>query len=194
VAYFYRLDEPRTKMPFYEFYCPENHTIYTFFARSMRLAGMTPRCPANPSYSLRRVASRFSVTKGMPDSDSDATADEAFEDPALERAFSALEGKFAHLDPDNPDPRELGHLMREMTSLAGETMAPEMEEVIGRLEKGEDPDKLEEEFGDVIDSALGDEADPSGDAPTETRLRRRLRRVARPRRNETVFPMEDYLD
>ena len=26
-----------------------------------------------------------------------------------------------------------------------------MDEVIGRLEKGEDPDKLEEEFGDVFD-------------------------------------------
>ena len=43
-------------MPIYEFYCPDNHRIYSFLARSLALAGRIPRCPENPDYRLVKVA------------------------------------------------------------------------------------------------------------------------------------------
>ena len=36
-------------MPIYEFYCPDNHTVYQFLARSLALGDKTPRCPVNPA-------------------------------------------------------------------------------------------------------------------------------------------------
>ena len=182
-------------MPFYEFYCSENHTIYTFFARSTRFADRVPRCPDDSALPLRRMVSRFSVNRNRPEvaeGDSDA-----LDDPALEEAFSEMEREFSSLDSNHPDPRDLGRLMRKMTEMTGEGLGGEMEEVIGRLEKGESPDRLEEEFGDVLDQAFGDESvgDGPGDLLTERlghRLKVRSRRSAR--RDEQVYSMEDWLD
>ena len=61
---------------------------------------------------------------------------------------------------DESDPRQLGRLMRRMGQITGEGFDPEMESAVRRLESGEDPEKIEEDMGDVLGDALGgDEGD-----------------------------------
>jgi hypothetical protein len=56
---------------------------------------------------------------------------------------------------DEEDPRSLGRFIREAAEQTGEELDPEMEEVCGRLEAGEDPEKIEEELGDALDEGMG---------------------------------------
>jgi hypothetical protein len=71
---------------------------------------------------------------------------------AEERMMQELQGI------DENDPRSLGRFMRRMAAETGESLGEEFEEVVGRLEAGEDPDKIEERMGDMF----GDEAGGPG--------------------------------
>jgi len=66
-------------------------------------------------------------------------------------------------DFDENDPRSLGRWMRKMSAEAGEDLGPEFDEVVGRLEAGENPEEIEktmpelmggggEDFSDGLDS------------------------------------------
>ena len=96
------------------------------------------------------------------------------------------------MDEENPDPRALGRMMRKMMDITGEKMPEPMLEMLARMEKGEDPEKLEAEYGDVLDDdsmsdlGLGEREGGKGAAGT---LRRRLP----PRRDPTLYEMSDYL-
>lgn len=193
-------------MPYYEFYSPDTNTIYTFFARSLSYSGCTPICPdpAHPGARMIKRPSRFALTgrakepkEPMPGADSGG---DAFDDPRMERALAAMEKEFSGLDEENPDPRHLGRLMRRMSELTGESMPPEMEEMTRRLEAGEDPEKLEEQFGD----AFGEEGgDPEGmglpgmageSGPESASKRRAVLRLRRPPvRDTAIYEMADYL-
>ena len=193
-------------MPYYEFYSPDTNTIYTFFARSIAYADRTPRCP-DPEHSSARMIkrpSRFALI-GRAKEETEAPA-ETEADRRMEGAMAAMEKEFGGLDEENPDPRQLGRLMRRMCDLTGETMPPEMEEMTRRLEAGEDPEKLEEQFGDVFgDDEAGPGGmgmpgmgDPSGADPGSTSKSKALRslrlRSRRLRRDATIYEMAEYLD
>jgi hypothetical protein len=60
------------------------------------------------------------------------------------------------MDEENPDPRQLGHFMRKMTDMMGDKTPPELREMVRRLESGEDPEKLEEQFGGMDEGVAGD--------------------------------------
>jgi hypothetical protein len=81
-------------MPIYEYYCPDNHRIYQFYARSLAQGSVVPPCPDNPSYRMRRILSPFSVSargggQAGPPGEGDGAAgpapDEGRMDAALER-------------------------------------------------------------------------------------------------------------
>ena len=42
-------------MPIYEFYCPDNHKIYQFYARTLAQGRVVPACPDNPGYRMRKI-------------------------------------------------------------------------------------------------------------------------------------------
>lgn len=74
---------------------------------------------------------------------------------------------------DENDPRALGRVMRKMASESGEEMGPEFDEIVGRLEKGEDPEKIEQSMGDLFGEPGGDMMDdemgaPPAPAPSES--------------------------
>jgi hypothetical protein len=48
---------------------------------------------------------------------------------------------------ETPDPRALGRMMRDVAAQSGEPVEPEMNEVIRRLEAGEDPEAIESRMG-----------------------------------------------
>jgi len=170
-------------MPIYEYYCPDNHTIYQFFAKTLAQGASVPPCPDNKAFRMEKIVSAFAITGRHGKEAEGAVAPGAGEDPAearMEAAMGELENEFASIDEN--DPRAMGRMMRRMAELSGERIDGEMEEVVRKLEEGTDPEKLEEQFGSGEEGA-GEE--PYGEGmpnkekpadPKEPRHRYRPRR------------------
>ncbi|MCF7669866.1 MAG: zinc ribbon domain-containing protein, partial [Verrucomicrobia bacterium] len=57
---------------------------------------------------------------------------------------------------DENNPKHLAHMMRKMQGvMPKDAMPKELDVAIKRLEAGEDPEKIEEDMGDVLDGVLG---------------------------------------
>ncbi|MBE0556692.1 MAG: zinc ribbon domain-containing protein [Proteobacteria bacterium] len=140
-------------MPIYEFYCDDCNTIFSFFSRRVNTA-TTPLCPKCGGDTLSRRLSRFAVVSGGPQASGDESGldDLPLDENQLLRAMSALEGDMGRIDES--DPRSLAQLMRKFSTAAGMEYGEKMEDMLRRLERGEDPEALEKEMGD-----LGDDGD-----------------------------------
>ena len=176
-------------MPIYEFYSPDTNRIYSFFARSLAQGQLTPRCPDDPNARMERLVSRFAVTGRAKEKSEDAPDADAL-DPRMERVMAEMESEMSSMNEENPDPRQLGRLMRKMTEATGKRMPEAMEQMIQRLEQGEDPEKLEEEFGDSLEN-LGE--DFGEDATGEEKAGALKLRHGKPRRDPALYEMKDYL-
>ena len=181
-------------MPIYEFFCPKNQRIYSFFARSLAYADKTPRCPENPKWKLEKMVSSFAVTgraKEKPDTPAGPEGPD-FDDPKMEKMMAEMESEFSSMgDTDDPDPKMLGRMMRKMMDLGGDKVPAAMQEMVARLEKGEDPEKLEAEYGDALegmDEMFGDS--PEGKEAAAT-LRARKKRITR---DPALYEMAEYCD
>lgn len=142
-------------MPIYEFYCPDNNKLYSFLARSLSMKDKLPRCPDGGGLRMERRVSRFAVI-GKAKED---TADDPFagiDESKMDAFMAEMERDMGGLDEENPDPRQLGHFMRKMTDVMGDKTPPELREMVRRLEAGEDPEKLEEQFGGMDEGEAGD--------------------------------------
>ncbi len=163
-------------MPIHEYYCPDNNRIYQFFAKTLAQAESVPKCPDDPAFRMVKMVSSFGIggaTKkstggkaeggeasgGGPDMGGSPGGADA-DDPRMEAAFSQLESEMSSLDEN--DPRAMGRMMRRMSELTGERLDGEMEEMVRKLEEGEDPEKLEEQFGDLMGEGGPGEDDGMG--------------------------------
>ena len=182
--------QPIFTMPIYEFYCPDNHRIYSFFARSLAHAGKIPRCPDNAKLRMERMISSFSVT-GRAKEKTDAPAGGDFDDARMEAAMAQMEREFGGMDSENPDPRQLARMMRKMSDVTGEKVPAQMEEMIRRMEAGEDPEKLEAEMGDAMNEE-GAEAD-GGDAESKAKRALRARLRGQPVRDPVLYEMSEFV-
>lgn len=149
-------------MPIYEFFCPDNNTVYQFYAKSLAQGERTPRCPDNPKYRMKKMVSGFAITKAgsadePPPHSPAGEGDE--DDPRMEAAMQAMEGEFANVDEN--DPKAMGRMMRRMAEMTGEKLDGEMEEVVRKLEEGADPDSLEAQWGGADGDGMDD---PHGDS------------------------------
>lgn len=183
-------------MPIYEYYCPDNHTIYQFYAKTLAQGQTTPKCPENPKFRMQKVVSAFAVTRGGKSDEAPppAAAADSPDDPRMEAAMDAMEREFSNVDEN--DPRAMARMMRRMSELTGEKIDGEMEEVVRKLEEGADPDSLEEQMGGA--DAAGDADDPYGEGPgaeqtpgdpKEQRHRFKARSAA-PRRDPKLYDYE----
>jgi hypothetical protein len=150
-------------MPIYEYYCPDNHTIYQFYAKTLAQGQTIPRCPENPAFRMQKIVSNFSISTGRA-AETEAPADAAgggdpAEEAKMEAAMSAMEKEFSSVDEN--DPRAMARMMRRMAELTGEKIDGEMEEVVRKLEEGADPDSLEDQFGGGDNPGAGGMDDPS---------------------------------
>lgn len=179
-------------MPIYEYYSAETHKIYSFYARRVIGADEVPRCPDGGSRPMERVLSPFAITGRAQEKKDDAAGEGMPDlDPRQEAEMMRLAGEMSGMDESNPDPRQLSHLMRRMMEITGEKMPEPMIEMLARMEKGEDPEKLEEEYGDALDEgALGEQ--PAGGKENGKGLGA-LRRRLPPRRDPVLYEMADYL-
>jgi putative FmdB family regulatory protein len=162
-------------VPIYEFYCDRCNTIYKFFSRRVNTEKI-PDCPECRDVRLKRRVSLFATVSrdrseggaGVPD----------FDEKRVEKALASLAGEAERLNED--DPRQAAHLMRRLTEATGLKMGRGMEEALRRLERGEDPEKIEEEMGDIFD-----EEEPF---TFEERQRGRMKRPS-PRVDETLYEL-----
>jgi hypothetical protein len=181
-------------MPIYEFFCPQTHKIYSFYARSLSMADKTPLCPDNPKYRMERMVSSFSFTgrkREEPKSSGGGPGDD-IDDPRMERVMAEMERDFSGMDEENPDPKQLARMMRKMSSLTGEKLPDTMDEMIRRMEAGEDPEKLEAEYGDALED-FDPMGGPGGEQEKEAgaaKLKARRRRIVR---DPTLYEMSDYV-
>ncbi len=180
-------------MPIYEYYSADTHRIYSFYAR--RVVGMdaVPRCPDGEGKRMDRLLSPFAITGRAKEKSEDAGGEGMPDlDPRQEAEMMKLAGEMSGMDEENPDPRQLGRMMRRMMDITGEKMPEPMLEMLARMEKGEDPEKLEEEYGDALgDDAMGDLGAGKGDG--EKGAAGSLRRRLPPRRDPVLYEMADYL-
>lgn len=112
-------------VPIYEYRCLACKRRTSVFVRSIS-SPAKPRCEHCGSAKLSRLMSKFAVRKGSVN----------FDDP------SSMEGM------DESDPRAMARFARQMADEAGEDMGPEFEEMVGRMEAGEDLDGLDGGMGD----------------------------------------------
>ncbi len=154
-------------MPIYEFLCPGCNRIFAF--HSFRVdTEKVPTCPRCGGSDMRRVPSRFGIAaaRAKEEAARDRTEDgdrggPDLDDPRVEREMMRLVSEMEGMDEN--DPRQMARVVRRMAEITGEPVTPAMEEMIRRLEAGEDPEKVEEELGDALDEEMGEEGGAGGE-------------------------------
>lgn len=114
---------------------------------------------------MHKQMSRFAMVKGLKEpsakteGEDDAMPD--FDEAKMEKVMSELERDMGHLDENNP--KHLAHMMNKMKEAMPPGSIPkEMDEAIRRLEKGEDPEKIEQDMGDIFGDMMPDEEGMGG--------------------------------
>jgi putative FmdB family regulatory protein len=133
-------------MPIYEFYCTPCNTVFSFFSRGVNTTKI-PSCPRcrRPLKRQMSIFARVSRGKEEPAGDDTPPIDES----RMEKAMAMLAGEAEKINED--DPRQAAQLMRKLTDATGLSLGSGMEEALSRLEKGEDPDQIEAEMGDLLE-------------------------------------------
>jgi len=134
-------------MPIYEFYCRKCNTIYSFFSKRINTEKV-PNCPRCKRVKLNRQMSIFAKGSGKKNE----AADEGMppiDEAKMEKVAAMLAGEADKINED--DPRQAAMLMRKLSDAAGMNLGPGMEEALSRMERGEDPEKVEAEMGDILE-------------------------------------------
>ncbi|MBI3287388.1 MAG: zinc ribbon domain-containing protein [Chloroflexi bacterium] len=125
-------------MPIYEYRCLNCKRRFSLL-RSFSDES-APQCPRCESREVKRLISRVAVLR------SEESRLESLADPS----------HFA--DVDENDPRSMARSMRRMgQEMGGEELGPEFDEMVDRLEAGENPEEIESSLGEGESSALGEE-------------------------------------
>jgi putative FmdB family regulatory protein len=113
-------------MPIYEYRCGNCKRRVNIFFRSFADAGKAAQCPNCGSENLTRLVSRVATLKSE------------------EARLDALSDPSAFGDVDENDPKSMARFMRKMgDQMGGEDLGPEFDEMVERLESGENPEEIE---------------------------------------------------
>ncbi len=144
-------------MPIYEFACPKCRKIFSFLSKRVNPERL-PVCPKCGNKKLKKELSRFAMTRGLSESVEGGGEGPMpdMDDPRMARAMAEMERDMAQLDENNP--KHMAHMMRKMKEMmpAG-TVPKELDAAIKRLEAGEDPEKIEEDMGEMLGGLMGGE-------------------------------------
>ena len=167
-------------MPIYEFYCVKCHTIFNFFSRAIDTAKQ-PACPRCGRPKLERKMSRFAISRGQAEPKAQDDVPPDFDEGKMEQAMAEMASEAEGMNED--DPRQVARMMRKLYNSAGLRLGSGMEEAIKRMEAGEDPEKIEEEMGDLLE-----EEEPLLD-PAGGGLRGFAHRLKPPDVDETLYDL-----
>ena len=123
-------------MPTYEYRCEACLKPFALFLSYTDYDHEKVTCPKCGSEQVQRRIGRIRIAK---------SEDSRLEDLADPSKLSGIED----------DPKALGRLMRQMGSEMGEDVGPEFDEVVSRLEKGQDPEQIEREMPELADDLPG---------------------------------------
>ena len=119
-------------MPIYEYHCADCgrkvSLLWRTYADAESREAVCPRCNGKH---LSRLISKVAFAR---------SEDSRLDDLADPSSLGGL---------DESDPKSLARFMRKMASESGEELGPEFDEVVGRLEAGEDPEAIEESMPDL---------------------------------------------
>ena len=146
-------------MPIYEYACPKCRVIFNFLSKRIK-PDRLPVCPKCGNKKMTKQMSHFAMSRGLKEPAAKTETDSGeppmpdFDDPRMEKAMMEMERDMEHLDENNP--KHMAHMMRKMKDLMPPgTMPKELDVAIKRLEAGEDPEKIEEDMGDVLGDLMG---------------------------------------
>lgn len=117
-------------MPTYQYICHHCKKRFEVYLTYAEYGQAEVNCPACHSTNVRRRIGRIRIAR---------TEESRLEDLADPSSLDGIE----------EDPKALGRLMRKMGNELGEEMGPEFDEVVSRLEKGQDPEEIERELPDL---------------------------------------------
>ena len=161
-------------MPIYEFYCQPCNTVFNFYSKRIDTT-TTPMCPRCGGSDLQRRVSMF-ATIGTASEEDDQFA--GLDENKMEQALESLMRESEGINED--DPRQMAGLMRTFSEKTGINLGENMEEAIARMERGEDPEQIEQEMGELFE---GD------DFSFEAMKKRAMARSGRPRHDETLYDL-----
>ena len=125
-------------MPIYEYGCYDcRKRVNVFFRSFSDVETKEATCPRCQGTNLKRLISKVAVIR------SEESRFESLADP------SSLAGL------DENDPKSIARWMRKMSNEMGEDMGSEFNEVVDRLESGEDPESIEKSMPDLGGAAAG---------------------------------------
>ena len=124
-------------MPVYEYKCLTCGLRTNVRISYKEYERATPECSYCNSTALQRTISRVRIAR------SEDSRIDALSDPANLGGI------------DENDPKSVGRFMRRMGHEMGEEMGPEFDEMVGRLEAGEDPETIEAGMPDLSEGAPG---------------------------------------
>lgn len=146
-------------MPIYEFACPKCRVIFNFLSKRLN-PDRVPVCPKCGNKKMTKQMSSFAMPRGIQgpagagEAGDSGQATPDFDDPRMMQAMGELERDMEHLDENNP--KHMARMMRKMKDIMPPgTMPKEMDIAIKRLEAGEDPEKIEQDMGDVLGDLMG---------------------------------------
>jgi len=147
-------------MPIYEFACPKCRVIFNFLSKRIK-PDRLPTCPKCGNKKMSKQMSRFAAPRGAKEPAPDSGGEDKepmpdMDDPRVMRAMGELERDMEHMDENNP--KHMAHMMRKMKDiLPTGTVPKELDVAIKRLEAGEDPEKIEQDMGDLLGDFMGGE-------------------------------------
>lgn len=134
-------------MPIYEFYCSDCNTLFNFFSATIDTE-TRPACPSCSKPALERRPARFATLKHQATEDPGPFGQ--LDEERMAQVMESMIDEVGGLE-ESEDPRQMANMMRRFGEASGLEFGPRLEEMMARLEAGEDPDKLEEEMGDDLD-------------------------------------------
>jgi len=163
-------------MPIYEFYCKKCNTIYNFFSKSVNTSKV-PSCPKCKNVTLARQMSVFAAITGSGKDDAADNPLSGLDESKMEKAMMQFAAQAEKMKDD--DPQAAAKLMRKLSETTGMKLGDGFQEALRRLEAGEDPDKIDDEMGDIL-SAEDPFGKKQGGKPTAFR---------KPRKDETLYDL-----
>ncbi|UCH81745.1 MAG: zinc ribbon domain-containing protein [Nitrospiraceae bacterium] len=136
-------------MPIYEFYCNRCNTVYKFLSKRVN-TDIVPDCPACRNIKLSRQVSLFNTGAGTDLSDNEDGMMPGIDEHKMEKAMNMIAREAEGMNEN--DPRQATALMRKLSDAAGLKMSSNMEEALSRIEKGEDPEKVEQEMSAILEN------------------------------------------
>jgi putative FmdB family regulatory protein len=125
------IDLAEGAMPTYEYGCRDCRKRVAIYQTYEEYGKSEVVCPNCGGQNLKRLISRVRFARSE------------------ESRLEGLSDMDSWGDVDEEDPRAMARMMRRMGKELGEDLPPEFDEVVDRLEAGEDPDEIESSLPDM---------------------------------------------